>query len=123
MNAMTPRRSPESATLAFSANSRTGTFDIWLAKADGSNMRAITRDGSFEQPFWIPSGKQIAVSPRIEQPHRWIYVMSADRSDLALINQPANVDNVHPAWSPDGCSIVFTAGTDTDGALYIVDLI
>jgi Tol biopolymer transport system component len=49
--------------------------------------------------------------------------MNADGSDLAPISQPANVENVHPAWSPDGRSIVFTSGTGADGALYIVDLI
>ena len=118
-----PWWSPDGATLAFSANRGAGTFDVWLAEADGSNMRTITRGDSFEQPFWSPSGKQIAVSASIEEPHRRIYVMDADGSDLAPISQPANVENVHPAWSPDGRSIVFTSGTEADGALYIVDLI
>ncbi|MBV9985106.1 hypothetical protein [Bradyrhizobium sp.] len=117
-----PWWSPDGATLAFSANVGTGTFDVWLAEADGSEMWRITDGGSFEQPFWSPNGKQIAVSANIGEPHRRIYVMNADGSDPAPIGQPANVDNVHPAWSPDGRSIVFTSGAESNGALYIFDL-
>src|SRR5258708_23406198 len=68
------------------------------------------------------NGNKIAVSARIEEPHYRIYIMNADGSDTAPISQPANIDNVHPALSPDGHSIVFTSGTETDGALYIFDL-
>jgi TolB protein len=96
---------------------------VWLANADGSSMRTITRHGSSEQPFWSPNGKKIAVSARIERPYRRIYVMNADGSDLTPIGQPLDVDNVHPAWAPDGRSIVFTSGTEACGALHIFDLI
>jgi TolB protein len=117
-----PWWSPDGNTLAFSADHGSGAFAVWLADADGSNQRAITRQGSFEQPFWSPNGQRIAVSAKIEESFHRIYVMNADGSDLAPIGQPINVNNVHPAWSPDGRSIIFTSGTESDGALYIFDL-
>ena len=117
-----PWWSPDGNTLAFSADHGSGAFAVWLADADGLAQRAITRQGSFEQPFWSPSGNRIAVSARLEESHHRIYVMNADGSELTPIGQPANVDNVHPAWSPDGRSIVFTSGAESNGALYIFDL-
>jgi len=95
---------------------------VWLANTGGSEMRAITQRGSFEQPFWSPDGNKIAVSARIEEPHYRIYIMNADGSDPAPISQPANIDNVHPAWSPDGRSFVFTSGKDANGSLYAFDM-
>ena len=50
-------------------------------------MRAITRRGSFEQPFWSPSGEKIAVSARIDEPHCRIYVMNADGTGLAPVGE------------------------------------
>jgi len=77
---------------------------------------------SFEQPFWSPDGRSIAVSARIDEPHRRIYVMHADGSDVRPIRQPSGVDNIHPAWSPDGRSIAFTSGKGGRGSIHVLTL-
>jgi Tol biopolymer transport system component len=63
----------------------------------------------------------IAVSAKIAETNPRIYIMNADGSDLKPIPQPAGNDNVHPAWSPDGRTIVFTSGKGAEGAIYAFD--
>ena len=118
-----PWWSPDGGTLALSADHATGIYDVLLLDADGANVRSITRRGSCEQPFWNPDGRKIAISAKIDdQPYR-IYVMEADGSDVRPIRQPQDADNVHPAWSPEGRSIVFTSGKGAKQALYILDVV
>jgi Tol biopolymer transport system component len=117
-----PWWSPDGRTLAFSADRATGAFGIWLLTSDGSNARPITSRGIYEQPFWSPDGQRIAVSAMLDEPHHRIYIMDAGSSNLQPIHQPEGDDNVHPAWSPDGRSIVFTSGKDANGSLYAFDM-
>ena len=47
-----------------------------------------------------------------------ILVMDVDGGGLRKIQQPADADNIHPTWSPDGRTIVFTSGERKAGALW-----
>lgn len=116
-----PWWSPNGKTLAFSANHATDKYSIYLSDANGSNVRKITDSGTYEQPFWAPDSKSIAVSANIGGPHSRIYVMNADGSNLRSVAQPEGVDNEHPAWSPDGQSIVFTSGKGRDASIFVCD--
>jgi Tol biopolymer transport system component len=62
------------------------------------------------------------VSGKFSEPHARIYVMNSDGSALQPIHQPIGRANVHPAWSPDGRSIVFTCGTGAKSSLYVFDM-
>jgi Tol biopolymer transport system component len=116
-----PWWSPDGDTLAISCDHGTGKFEIWLSQPDGSNARSIINQGSCAQPFWSPDGKRIAVSAKFSEPNSRIYVMNADGSDLQPIQQPTGRDNVHPAWAPDGRSIVFTSGKGAESSLYLLN--
>jgi TolB protein len=113
-----PWWSPDGITLALSADNGGGAFQIWLSAEDGSRARAITKEGNWQQPFWSPDGRRIAVSAKIHTSVFRILIMNTDGGDIREIAQPDNADNVHPAWSPDGRSLVFTSGEGKSGALW-----
>jgi TolB protein len=113
-----PWWSPDGDTLALSADDGTGTFQLWLMAMDGSDARAMTTRGNWQQPFWSPDGHRIVVSAKVGLAAFRILVMGADGSGMQPIRQPAEADNVHPAWSPDSRSIVFTSGKGGAAALW-----
>ena len=115
-----PWWSPDGTTLALSADGGSGAFQVLLAGEDGSRARSVTTRGDWQQPFWSPDGRRVAVSAKLDgaQPFR-IMILDLDGGNPARpIRQPAGADNVHPAWSPDGHSIVFTSGKGEAGALW-----
>ena len=114
-----PWWSPGGETLAISGDDATGVFQLRLMTPDGTGPRTITSGGTYQQPCWSPDGRWLAVSARRDEPHFRIYVMNAVTGDeLRAIRQPEVADNVHPAWAPDGRSIVFTGGSGGTGALW-----
>jgi Tol biopolymer transport system component/imidazolonepropionase-like amidohydrolase len=63
-----PRYSPDGKTLAFLTD-RTGVENLWIADADGSNPRAVSKDTRTNDrpqilvsPTWTPDGEYIIVS-------------------------------------------------------------
>ena len=106
-----PAWSPDGRQIAFSR-----THGLRIMSADGTSVRALT----------TPTGSGIDRSPT------W----SADATEIAFVRTPAwpgasEVDIIHvdgtgvrklvrngafdPAWSPDGRTILYTAGDDSTG--------
>jgi Tol biopolymer transport system component len=114
-----PTFSPDGETIAY-VSDRTGNFEIFLKHVSGGPDIDITNNPADDvQPAFSPDGNQIAfVSSRSGSPELMfhavdlplmgggIYVMAALGGDAHRVVDSGNF----PSWSPDGSSILYSAG-------------
>ena len=90
---------PFDARIAFTST-REGQAHIYVATADGSQVRRLTR-GS--RPTWSPDGRWIAFNARSGDTND-LRVIGVDGSGERVVASPAGMS----AWSPDGTKILFS---------------
>ncbi len=103
-----PAYSPDGKQIAFV---RVGV-GIFRMNADGSGLRALTRNARDSFPAWSPDGKQIAFIRPVGSAWK-VYVMSASGAGARELRQspPAG----RPSWTPRGLVI------PTNGSLAKID--
>src|SRR5437588_5783454 len=116
--------SPDMKQIAFRKIIENGNSEVFLANADGSNLRNLTNNPFFDGwPAWSPDGKKIAFASNRRGHGYQIFVMDADGGNVRLL---ANTEGrgTAPRWSPEGKTIYFTnwVATDyeTDGEVVMV---
>ncbi|HRH43891.1 MAG TPA: protein kinase [Pyrinomonadaceae bacterium] len=82
--------------------------DVFIAKADGSEIRQLTNDVYKDRaPHWSPDGKRIAFFSDETGKYEG-YVMNTDGSGRKMVSQlPPNSWVQLPVWSPDGKRLIF----------------
>src|SRR6476646_3891628 len=112
--------SPDGTKIAFTSR-RTGTSQVYVMNADGSNQTQLTFDPQPKDqvPDWSPDGSKIAyladthgIADIVNPSWGDIWVMNADGSGQHPITSGATYYGT--AWSPDGSRIAtldFTANT------------
>jgi Tol biopolymer transport system component len=98
---MEPSWSPDAKRIAFDSK-RSGTFDIYVIRSDGTGTRRLTATHADDtHPTWSADGRQLA----FERDDK-IYVMRADGTDVRAVSHSLASDS-DPAWSPGGKWIAF----------------
>jgi Tol biopolymer transport system component len=106
--------------LAFQSD-RDGNWDVFIIDADGSGLRALTRDGADdEHPVWSPSGDRIAFGST-RSGHGDIYLVNPDGTGLRRLTDHEAYEGA-PSWSADGRFIAFEGERDGSSQLYRVDV-
>jgi len=101
-----PQYSPDGKRIVFSSG-RSGSSEIWVCDADGSNPAQVTSFGGPDvgSARWSPDGGQIAFDS-IAAGHRDIFVVSAEGGKPRRLTEDV-ADDVRPSWSLDGRWIYF----------------
>jgi Tol biopolymer transport system component len=118
-------------TVVFSAD-RTGNQEIYVMRADGSGVRRLTLDLSFDS-WWArisPDRRRILFyrtpvgAPGQDYSQTSLWVMNADGSDQRLL-RPTRTDGWdlqgHADWSPNGREIVMFGGPKQNTQLFVTD--
>lgn len=93
-------------------------MELFIANADGSNVRQITNLGQANwAPSWMPDGKHIIFASNHEYERGFpfnIYTINADGSNLQKISHDGGFD-AFPQFSPDGKKILFSSNRNNGG--------
>jgi TolB protein len=121
---------------AFSANGKKIAFesdqDIYTMSATGTDKKNVTRSNNVEEsdPAWSPDGTRIAFvrQHRGNSSNLKIYVMKAaresetNRAQRLTTASLSTLEELDPAWSPDGTRIAFARNPDASSPTSGFDL-
>jgi Tol biopolymer transport system component len=114
-----PRWSPDGDLIVFESR-RSGTWDLWAVRPDGSGLQRLTDDsGNDRQPTWSPAGGRIAfVSDRAGSPD--LYVLELGGRPQRVVAWEGR--EAQPDWSPDGRRLVFVSDRSGEPRLWTVSV-
>jgi Tol biopolymer transport system component len=109
--------SPDGKTIAFSTDKYNG---IWLADADGSNVRILTTDQGVGFGFsWSPDGMFILGRSVVTENRRrlqQIKIYNVRNSSYEILVDKTRGINSLPVWSSTGKEVVFVKGGQPETA-------
>lgn len=100
-----PAWSPDGSRIAFRVSDPDGCrncSDLFVADADGTNLRRLTTGESASAPAWSPDGSTIAFAAG-----NAIGTIRSDGTGLVRLTGEDGGLYASPAWSPDGARIAF----------------
>ncbi len=103
-------------------------LELWVAEADGSNARQVTRLGAASfAPFFHPDGRRIVFASNYPDPRSRnfdLYLVGVDGSGLERVTTSPEFDGF-PMFSPQGRRLVFAsnrhAGERGETNIFIAD--
>ena len=108
--------SPDGKHVTFDS-ARSGTWSVWVADTDGSDLVQISHEGPAGDPHWSPDSQKIAFE--MIEPNGLVGVYTADISDRVPHKLKTNVrESSDPFWSHDGKWIYFRGFEGVSRQLY-----
>lgn len=103
------RPSPDGARIAFDSD-RDGERAVYIADADGRNVRRISEEGFAAVPSWSPDGRTLAfVRAEPDRPRVWnLWTADLDTGETRRLTSHRYGQPWGAAWFPDGNQIAYS---------------
>jgi hypothetical protein len=107
-----PRPSPDGSRIAFDSD-REGVRAVYVADAEGQNVRRVSGEGFAAIPSWSPDGRLLAyVRAEPDRPRVWnIWVTDLDSGDSRRVTSYRVGQPWGASWFPDGKRIAYSHET------------
>lgn len=107
-----PSWSPDGKQLTFQGLSEHLDYDIFVANADGTDLKNITPDNRLDQywPRWSPDGSKILYQSQSEEGYpKDLFSVNPDGTKPQNLTKTDEGEEFQAAWSPDGKQIAFVS--------------
>lgn len=118
-----PVYSPDGSRIAF-VSDRSGSQNLWIANADGTNLKRLTHDfenESFSSPAWSPDGQSVYASRRggrRDEFGLWRYDVAGGTGVRLQEPKPPLGEMLDAAPSRDGKSVYYAARSRAEATLF-----
>jgi Tol biopolymer transport system component len=113
--------SPDGSRLAYVGSGEEGRLQIFIAGIDGSGVRQVTHAPTgARSPAWSPDGTLIAYHGESDGGVRHLFVLDVATGESRQITDEGVQEWAAPQFTPDGSSLLYTAGSGTSPVLRTV---
>jgi TolB protein len=115
---------PRGNRLAFTSNADAGLYHLYVRSGSATPKEITSGNVADIQANWSPSGNDL-VFARFDPSFSTsdLYVVHSDGTGLRQLTSTPGVEEVEPAWSPDGTKIVYHACNLPDFSNCVIDTI
>jgi hypothetical protein len=106
------RPSPDGTRVAFDSD-RDGERAVFVANADGRNLRRVSGEGFAAAPNWSPDGKTLSfVRAEVDNPNVWnLWAHDLESGDSRRLTSNASGRPLGGSWFPDGHRIAYSGAS------------
>jgi Tol biopolymer transport system component len=103
------RPSPDGSRIAFDSD-RDGERGVYVADANGANVRRVSGDGFAAVPSWSPDGRTLAfVRAEPDRPRVWnLWLVHLESGDLRRLTSHRYGQPWGASWFPDGRRVAYS---------------